>query len=88
MTYPYAHHAMVRQAKHMIRNGAVGSIRQAHVEYVQEWATSPVPDRGKGAIWRHDPEKVGRTSTIGDIGMHAYHLLHTITGQNIASVRG
>ncbi|MDK1493602.1 Gfo/Idh/MocA family oxidoreductase [Sinorhizobium sp. 7-81] len=87
MTYPHAHHAMVRQAKHMIRNGAVGTIRQAHVEYAQEWATSPVPDRGKGAIWRRDPEKVGRASTTADVGTHAYHLLHTMTGQDIASVR-
>ncbi|ASY73961.1 Oxidoreductase (plasmid) [Sinorhizobium fredii CCBAU 83666] len=87
MTYPYAHHAMVRQAKHMIRNGAVGTVRQAHVEYAQEWATGPVPDRGKGAIWRRDPEKVGRTSTTGDIGTHAYHLLHTIAGQDITSLR-
>ncbi|AWM29801.1 Gfo/Idh/MocA family protein [Sinorhizobium fredii] len=87
MTYPYAHHAMVRQAKHMIRNGAVGTVRQAHVEYVQEWATAPFPSDAKGAMWRQDPEKVGRASATGDIGTHAYHLLHTMTGQDIARLR-
>ncbi|THK33677.1 Gfo/Idh/MocA family oxidoreductase [Ensifer sp. MPMI2T] len=87
MTYPYAHHAMVRQAKHMIRNGAVGTVRQAHVEYVQEWATGPFSSDAKGALWRQDPEKVGRTSATGDIGTHAYHLLHTVTGQDIVRLR-
>ncbi|WP_420093044.1 Gfo/Idh/MocA family protein [Sinorhizobium fredii] len=44
-------------------------------------------DCGKWAILRQNPEKVGRTSTTADIGTHAYHLLHTITGQDIVSVR-
>ncbi len=87
MTYPYAHHAMVRQAKHMIRNGAVGAVRQAHVEYVQEWATGPFSSEARGAMWRQDPEKVGRASATGDIGTHAYHLLHTMTGQDIDRLR-
>ncbi|PDT81306.1 Gfo/Idh/MocA family oxidoreductase [Sinorhizobium sp. BJ1] len=87
MTYPYAHHAMVRQAKHMIRNGAVGTVRQAHVEYVQEWATGPFSSEARGAMWRQDPEKVGRASATGDIGTHAYHLLHTMTGQDIDRLR-
>lgn len=87
MTYPYAHHAMVRQARHMIAGGAIGRLRQVHVEYLQEWGTGPADPAFRGAIWRRDPAKVGRTSAVGDIGTHAYHLLHHVTGQDVAALR-
>ena len=87
VTYPYIHHAMIRQARAMIAAGAIGTIRQVLVEYVQDWATAPDdPDNGSVA-WRRDPARVGRTSVTGDIGTHAYHLLHHVTGLDAAAVR-
>lgn len=85
MTYPYTHHAMVRQAQTMISNGAIGAVRQVHVEYLQEWNTAP--QEMTEAPWRQIPEKVGRSSIIGDIGTHAYHLLHVVTGLDVAELR-
>lgn len=85
MTYPYAHHAMVRQAQGLIRNGAIGTVRQVHVEYLQDWNTAP--PSFVGALWRQDPAKVGRSSVIGDIGTHAYHLLCVVTGLDVSEVR-
>ena len=87
MTYPYTFHPMARQAKLMIAAGRIGDIRQAHVEYVQEWATLPDDPSFKGAVWRRDPKKVGRASATGDIGTHAFHLLHYVTGEPITDVR-
>jgi predicted dehydrogenase len=87
MTYPYAHHAMIRQARHMVKNGAIGELRQVHIEYLQEWATAPAGPDFKGAHWRRDPAKVGRASAAGDIGTHAYHLLHHVTGRDVTEVR-
>lgn len=86
MTYPYIYHPMVRQARLMIAGGAIGKVRQAHVEYVQEWATGPDDPDHKGASWRRDTTKVGRASATGDIGTHAYHLLKYVTGQDIAEL--
>ena len=34
-----------------------------------------------------DPGKVGRSSIVGDIGTHAYHLVHEITGLDVDEVR-
>lgn len=85
MTYPFYHHAMARQAKLMIARGMVGEIRQLHVEYLQDWNVAAQPK--EGAAWRQDPAKVGRSSIVGDIGTHAYHLLHKITGLDVAEVR-
>ena len=85
MTYPFAHHALVRQAKGMVARGMIGEVRQLHVEYLQDWNVAA--QSGEGAPWRQDPAKVGRSSIVGDIGTHAYHLLHEITGLDVAELR-
>ncbi|MEM0907973.1 MAG: Gfo/Idh/MocA family oxidoreductase [Pseudomonadota bacterium] len=87
VSYPYTHHAMARQAAHMIRGGAIGPIRQVHTEYLQEWATGPAdPDR-KGQKWRMDPAIAGRSSAVGDIGTHAFHLMEYVTGLTVQELR-
>lgn len=87
MTYPYIFHAMVRQARHMIADGAIGEVRQVAAEYVQDWATAPEDPSFKGAAWRRDPKRMGRASATGDIGTHAYHLLNYVSGLPITDVR-
>jgi predicted dehydrogenase len=86
LTHPYVFHPMARQAKHMIANGAIGEIRQVAVEYLQDWGTEAdltVP----GVAWRQKPETAGRASATGDIGTHAYHAMHYITGLGAREVR-
>lgn len=85
MTYPYGHHAMVRQARGMVARGMIGAVRQLHVEYLQDWNVGPQSETA--GAWRQDPAKVGRSSIVGDIGTHAYHLVHEITGLDVAEVR-
>lgn len=85
MTYPYGHHAMTRQARGMVARGMIGAVRQLHVEYLQDWNAAAAPDGG--GAWRQDPARVGRSSIVGDIGTHAYHLVHEITGLDVAEVR-
>mgnify|MGYP001190399932 FL=1 len=87
VTYPYAHHAMIRQAQGLVRGGAIGTVRQALVEYVQDWATEPDPQDNRSVAWRRDPALVGRTSATGDIGTHAYHLMKTVTDLDAEAVR-
>lgn len=87
VTHPYAYHPMVRQARTMVRRGDLGPVRQVQVEYAQDWRTGPPDPAFKGAVWRSDPKKVGRASTAGDIGTHAYHLLHFVTGLPVSELR-
>jgi predicted dehydrogenase len=87
MTYPYTFLPMVRQLRHMVLSGAIGDVRQVLVEYAQDWATTPEDPSFKGAAWRRDPKKVGRASATGDIGTHAFHMMHYVTGQPITDVR-
>lgn len=86
VTYAYAAHAMVRQAREMIRLGMLGTIRQVHVEYFQEWALE-LSDEGEHKPWRLDPAKVGRAFTVADIGTHAMHLATFATRLDIEKVR-
>ncbi len=87
VTHPYVYHPMVRQARAMVRRGDLGPVRQVQVEYAQDWRTGPPDPAFKGAVWRSDPKKVGRASTAGDIGTHAYHLLHFVTGLPVTELR-
>jgi predicted dehydrogenase len=86
VTYAYAAHAMVRQAREMIRRGMLGQIRQIHVEYFQEWALD-LSDEVEPKPWRLDPAKVGGAFTVGDIGTHAMHLAAFASGLDVERVR-
>lgn len=86
VTYAYAAHVMVRQAREMIRAGMLGDIRQIHVEYFQEWALN-LTDETPGKPWRLDPAKVGPAFTVFDIGTHAMHLATFTTGLEPEQVR-
>ena len=85
ITHPYIYHPMVRQARAMIAQGALGAIRQVVVEYVQDHAT--LPDDRPGSVWRQDPARVGRAQTTGDIGTHTFQMLEWVTGQDVTRLR-
>ncbi|MCR9195551.1 MAG: Gfo/Idh/MocA family oxidoreductase [Hyphomonas sp.] len=87
VTYPYGHHAMAMQAAQLIEEGAIGTISQVIVEYVQDWATAPDEQSEMASNWRRDPAKVGRTSAVGDIGTHALQMLRAVTKLEAEEIR-
>jgi len=87
VTYAYAANAMVRQAREMVLSGALGALKQVHVEYFQEWALTPPKDAGAGAQWRIDPAVVGPAFTTGDIGTHCHHLGAFVCGRPVTRLR-
>jgi predicted dehydrogenase len=88
LTHNYSGYPMVRQAKAMVMDGQLGTIRLVQVEYVQGGkAAENDPDPSKGKIpWRYDPVKGGPSLVLGDIGTHAHNLLRFITGLEVAEV--
>ena len=87
VTYNYTGYPMVKQARHMVRNGDLGTIRKVIVEYNQDWLATKLEEQGaKQAEWRTDPARSGVAGAIGDIGSHAENLVATITGLEIAEV--
>ena len=87
LTHTYSGYPMVKQAKQMIKNGALGNIRKVHVEYPQGWLSRLSEREGNAqAAWRTDPKKSGKSGSMGDIGTHAAHLAEYITGLKITKV--
>ncbi|MBK1440775.1 Gfo/Idh/MocA family oxidoreductase [Parapedobacter sp. ISTM3] len=81
LTHTYAGYPMVRQARQLVRDGALGAIRKIYVEYPQGWLSKfSEQDGNKQASWRTDPTKSGKAGCMGDIGTHALHLAEFISG--------
>ncbi|MGY6645335.1 MAG: Gfo/Idh/MocA family protein [Salinarimonas sp.] len=85
VTYNYSAYPMIRQARAMIRDGALGALRIVRAEYAQDWLAAPLEREGqKQASWRTDPARSGGGGAIGDIGTHAFQLIGFVTGLRVA----
>jgi len=84
LTHNYTGYPMVRQAREMIANGDIGTLRVVQVEYPQDWLT--VEQHNKQADWRTDPARTGLGGSTGDIGTHAFNLAAFITGETPESL--
>ncbi|MDJ0968813.1 MAG: Gfo/Idh/MocA family oxidoreductase [Kiloniellales bacterium] len=81
LTHNYTGYPLVRQAREMVAEGALGPIRLVQAEYVQDWLSTPLEETGqKQAEWRTDPARSGPAGCVGDIGTHAFNLARFITG--------
>ena len=87
LTHTYAGYPMVKQAKQMIKDGALGNIRKVYVVYPQGWLSKLSEKEGNAqAAWRTDPKRSGKSGSMGDIGTHAAHLAEYITGLKITQL--
>ncbi len=87
ITHTYAGYALVREARSLFATNQLGPIRKVAVEYLQGWLSQPLEATGqKQAAWRSDPALNGPGGCIGDIGVHAFHLLEYVTGLKVASL--
>jgi predicted dehydrogenase len=85
LTHNYTGYPMVRQAKAMVEDGQLGTIRLIQVEYVQGGkADENKPD--PSASWRFDPIRGGPSLVMGDIGSHAHNLVRFISGLEVVEV--
>ncbi|MGA7110631.1 MAG: Gfo/Idh/MocA family oxidoreductase [Terracidiphilus sp.] len=84
LTHTYAGYGLVREAREILAKGELGPIRKVAVEYLQGWLSKPIENTGqKQAAWRSDPALSGPGGCIGDIGVHAFHLLEYVTGLRV-----
>jgi predicted dehydrogenase len=87
LTHTYAGYALVREARAICASGRLGRIRKVAVEYLQGWLSTPLENTGqKQAAWRSDPALNGPGGCIGDIGVHAFHLVEYVTGLDVTSL--
>jgi len=87
LTHTYSGYPMVKQARAMVQQGALGKIRKIWVEYPQGWLSRKTEREGNAqAAWRTDPKKSGKSGCMGDIGTHAAHLAEYISGLKITKL--
>lgn len=71
------------QARKMIADGRLGTIRQVRAAYQQDWAADPsVP-----LAWRFQKDKAG-SGALGDIGAHILDLSQFLLGDHVVSASG
>lgn len=76
LTHNYTGYPMVKEARKMVSDGKLGTLRKVVVEYPQGWLSQSSEEE----LWRLDPDKAGVSSAVGDIGTHAENLVEYITG--------
>jgi predicted dehydrogenase len=85
LTHNYTGYPMVRQAKAMVMDGQLGTIRLIQVEYVQGGKADETrvfsPED-----WKFDPVRGGPSRVMGDIGTHAHNLTGFITDLEVEEV--
>jgi predicted dehydrogenase len=87
VTYNYTGYPMVKQARYMVQQGALGKINKVIVEYPQGWLLDRIETDGqKQAAWRTDPKRSGASGCIGDIGSHCENLVSYVTGLELEAI--
>jgi predicted dehydrogenase len=86
LTHNYTGYPLVRQARELVKSGALGKVRVVQVEYPQDWLAVAADPGNKQASWRTDPKRSGAGGAIGDIGTHAYNLARFVTGLKTEAV--
>jgi predicted dehydrogenase len=87
LTHTYSGYPMVKEAKQIVKSGALGKVRKIYVEYHQGWLSKLSEREGNAqAAWRTDPKRSGKSGCMGDIGTHAAHLAEYISGLKITQM--
>lgn len=90
ITYTYTGYGMVKYAKKLVADGAIGDIVNINAEYLQEWLIDDIQEgedsTTKLSIWRKDPKYAGISNCVGDIGSHIENTVAYITGLKLKKV--
>ena len=87
LTHNYTGYPLIREARKLVADGAIGKVRKVVVQYLQEFLAVPQEKLGmKQAVWRTDPKQSGIGGTIGDIGTHCVNLMEFITQDPISEL--
>jgi predicted dehydrogenase len=77
----YTGYPLVRQARALVRGGALGEINAIRATYLQgSLYRKRTPEQQRRFAWKTDPTRAGASGCFGDIGIHAYNLVRFATG--------
>jgi predicted dehydrogenase len=74
VTYGYAGHQMIEQARQMIAKGDLGEVRIVKMQFAHGFHSSAVEEGSASTKWRVDPKVAGPSYVLGDVGTHPLYL--------------
>lgn len=74
LTYGYAGHQLIEQARAMIAAQELGEIRMVHMQFAHGFHSAPVEAQNQATQWRVDPRQAGPSYVLGDVGTHPLYL--------------
>ena len=87
LTHCYTGYPMVRQARAMIRAGAIGKVRLIEAEFsIGTPGVAHEPEDPARRHWRFRVDQEGKAALLGEAGSHAYHMACYITGLSATEV--
>ena len=78
VTYGYAGHQMIEQARAMVAGGDLGEIRLVNLQFAHGFHSAPVEDLNPSTRWRVDPRFAGPSYVLGDVGTHPLYISEVI----------
>jgi predicted dehydrogenase len=82
VTYNYSAYPAVREARRLVADGALGTIRLCHIGWGQDGMLKP----GGEAGWRGDPARSGPGGTLSDLGTHGIHLAEFVLQDRVTEL--
>ncbi len=88
IAHAYSAYPMTRHARHLVRDGAIGTVRLVQVEYIQSGLATRLEEGPSSSrlSWILDPQRSGLSLVMSAIGCHAQHLACFVSGLSIARV--
>ncbi|WP_457583682.1 Gfo/Idh/MocA family protein [Ensifer canadensis] len=78
VTYGYAGHQMIEQARAMVRHGDLGEIRIVNLQFAHGFHSAAVEEQNPSTRWRVDPKFAGPSYVLGDVGTHPLYISEVI----------
>lgn len=78
VTYGYAGHQLIQQARSMIAEGLLGEIRIVNMSFAHGFHNEAVELANPSTRWRVDPKFVGPSYVLGDLATHPLFLAETM----------
>lgn len=87
VTHCYTGYPMVREARELVRSGAIGEVRLIEGQFAcGEPGVLAEPADTSNRHWRFRPGSMGKASVLGEVGSHAHNIVEYGTGQRITEV--
>jgi predicted dehydrogenase len=81
VTYGYAGHQLIEQAREMIAAGELGEIRIVQMQFAHGFHSEAVEAANPATRWRVDPRMAGPSYVLGDVGTHPLYLAEVMLPQ-------